>query len=1176
MPVVASWEENKTFSFTHSGFPLSIPSGNADLSEFMVVKPNWDNSDYYKYDGSGGWVYKTNVSPGGNWGAVVNNFPYWDGKWWVCLGWPPKFRYSSDLVTWTLIDHCPDLGTGGYWPVQAYWATTSTLYYCTRYYSGGSKYKLYSIASSGPPYSPSVVQDPWPTAGYGGGRTPIPDAKTIIDGSGNKRYVMFGFTPNIYVNYSAANDITNMTEVDISSQVTALGHSQGGYPIADLGNNNRFYWVAESTYPNVYLFSMDWSGSWVRHCLISNEGSWFTAGMWWWNSTLWVAGQEGTNFYMGYWVPGGLPTDTGAITWVNAGNPSDPTWYDSNASVNRFFHDSTYLRAINGRISGGARYDIYAEVVIYAPPIVYDMDPDRGDVDVIVTTGLFFKIRDDMFGHARNTMQLTINNVPVVANGLLSGGWALRALPMIYDVWNNNDSSGRANWASFDTSMEDSVYYDDFADTYGDWDLEYNDNERSRRWNRYVSGSGTITKVSGGVRFQITGIGVITYLKMAGTDIGSQVYGGGHFVHLIGDFDVQAMFAIDTINPVSTSIFCMKLTTGDHDVSQQIHIERYRDASTGGFRCIQGQPVVYPWAFDWSGGYIQASSTLSGGLRVQRTGSTVDVYYNEGTGWNLLHSYTGATTGSLMWWLGAFTHSTSNDFIVDCTSVNLSVGTTDKNRDIGYNFIPPSSSFKQGSTQIPEITVGNYRDSYLTNWAWRFEVAAGTPYFQNPSPSNINNAVANTDIYFELRMDDGGIDGNSIDVELERYSITYSGICDFSEGYTEDALIDGVAQSGYSASYGTVNNDRILLDRFLGVTIDTVARWDLSGATVGLWTQNNGLFFDSNGETGASKVSSYRKGMIQGDFDVLIDFEITDWASSVGNNYIMLQVADPGGDYVRVGRYRSGGTDVYRSDKNGSSNITQVNTSLLTDLHFRLKRSGSNITAWYYDSSNYEWVQLGSNVSLSSNDLNIEIECSAASAGDDVEATIQRVEVLSGSGTWPGGLNVTISVDDLYDAEEGIKVNVSASSWSGGSLDDTFEFAIAEDQGNLPHIKFSYPADSALYTVRIEYGVDVKAPNLKVTKQIRQSETAGGVFQFRDIGVDYEEDMIELEVKFVTCSEASAFRDFFMNKVRGKSRIFKYKNYVTNVEENVRLLDDSISTGDGGDGYAFKILMRKE
>ncbi len=126
-----------------------------------------------------------------------------------------------------------------------------------------------------------------------------------------------------------------------------------------------------------------------------------------------------------------------------------------------------------------------------------------------------------------------------------------------------------------------------------------------------------------------------------------------------------------------------------------------------------------------------------------------------------------------------------------------------------------------------------------------------------------------------------------------------------------------------------------------------------------------------------------------------------------------------------------------------------------------------------------------------------------------------------------------------------------------------------------PNIEFFYPADVPVNYVRIYHGINNNVSNRRIRKTIKMGVSAGGVYSFRDVG--YEDELIKLDIVLATKIEAQRFTNFFKNIVKGSANVFYYRNNFTGQESIVRLMENTLSMGEGeGHPYSFSLLMRKE
>lgn len=126
-----------------------------------------------------------------------------------------------------------------------------------------------------------------------------------------------------------------------------------------------------------------------------------------------------------------------------------------------------------------------------------------------------------------------------------------------------------------------------------------------------------------------------------------------------------------------------------------------------------------------------------------------------------------------------------------------------------------------------------------------------------------------------------------------------------------------------------------------------------------------------------------------------------------------------------------------------------------------------------------------------------------------------------------------------------------------------------------PNIEFFYPVDVPAYYVRIYHGINNNTPNRLIIKTVGMGISAGGVYNFRDVG--YDDERIKLDIVLATKEEAKGFTSFFKDIVRGSANIFYYRNNFTGQESAVRFMNNTLVMGESeGHPYSFSVLMRKE
>jgi len=864
-------------------------------------------------------------------------------------------------------------------------------------------------------------------------------------------------------------------------------------------------------------------------------------------------------------------TSSSSSSTSSSSTSSSSTSVSSSSSSSSYSHSSSSTSSTSSSSSSH----------ISSHPDVYLKDPVNATTQVAIDDEVEFKVTDTVFGTARNTFNVTQNSNEVITEGLLQNGWTLYAKPELFDVLGNNISAGKCNWGSF-TGLADSVrYYDDFSDNEVDWDADLSDEEKSRRWSRWIVGPNTtITHddPNDAIDFYInSGIDEYGYMFMSGEAIGSSDGTGGHQVRLSGDFDLQFLFDVVSRHGSGKdgSAFSVYLTKEINPLADKIMLARYytpSQATVDGFVSAQGAPVGHP--LDLLGDDAQTPGTLTNlGFKFVRSGSDITTFYtiNNGSNWLPLGTYIGWGNDDLYCWIGNFTWGTGDENRVRLRFMEMVTGATDKTRDISYNLIPPSD-LDAGKLYLFDFYGENYRGGYEPNHTWWFYTAPGTIVVDNQTPLvNADGVSPDTDIDFDLSIPNDGINMGYLDVQ-----VNIEEECNQVQNY-EDVIIKSVAQTGYSVSYTYSDLTRLLVDRFEGPTIDTFTRWGSIGS-IGTWSQDDTLNYDSGSDTGESKLSVDTKGVIQGDFDIIMDGLIAQWPST--DAYVALEI-DDGVKKIQVGRVTGAAKDAWRCDKQDTpggftTDVHEENTSELLISGVRLRRldGSSNVECSYLVSSpHYQWKVLGV-IPFSVDDVKVGLVGYNSNSGDPVEVDFYSVEVLKGTGTFAGKVTVSINPDSAFPEGSLPSPKVTVRSWAGSRLNNYVWPFWIQDLTD-PNIKFWYPAVNPTDQLKIDHGTDALVPNLQVTKFTRRNETAAGYLRVRNVG--YTEEKINLSVLLATKCEIENFKSFFFDVIKGKSRIFHYKNYVTGDEADVRLLSDMIPIqSDGGDPYSFRMTMRKE
>ena len=824
-------------------------------------------------------------------------------------------------------------------------------------------------------------------------------------------------------------------------------------------------------------------------------------------------------------------------------------------------------------------------------PVISDISPNSnaffiGIDRVEVDSDIYFKITDLIYGSARNTFSLTINGTEIIDKGLLSLLWGLNAVPTLLDQLGNDISLDKCNWGSFDGSTESSKIKDDFSDDNPDWNDIVNINDNSRRWYKWIRGDSTfitLDTVNNVVNFDInSAVNNTGYLILAGSGVGVESGYGGKDVALEGDFSIEVLFDIVTWDSpqVDAGAFALKLCKTNLEFAEQLHVERFNEPTGAGdgFGCVIGQPVDQPGNWDWlnipteNKNIISNSLLVDLGFKVTRIDADVlvEYTYDNGASWLLLDEYIDWYSGSLYIRLGAMVWSGCNRLEVNLKSFILESGVTNKPRDITYN-LTHTNDFKEGAIQVLEASIENYNGELLSNQAWWFYTQPVTPFIQNQDPPDgLLGVPVNSSVYFELGAQDSGINMSLLSVLLTKYTNT-----DIL-GVDSYVIYEGAVQTGYTVNFTYVELNRTLQDIFQGSLIDFRARWgSITGNTNG-WSQDNTLFYDSTGFAGTSVLSTTGKGQLTGDFDVILDVNLTKILPipGVANENSVCMTVNDGTNYIRVGRVRTTGNDSYRIDKNSVDNVTSIDTTQLTNLNFRLKRVGSVVYASYYTDTPYKhWESIGSGITLSTLPVDLELRVITASdiPSNNITAEFPLLEQIKGEGSFPGQVNIEVTPDDLFIGYTLPNPRITAYSWSGGLLETSYSFEI---KGILPHIEFSYPCYLPNKRVRIIHGIDEGAPNRKITKSVRRNETASGLVLARNIG--YASTKLGLNLILLSIEEVEAIRSFFRYVVKGKSLPFRYINYITGDEANVQFLNDNIDFKlNGGEPYSLDLLLKE-
>ena len=818
-------------------------------------------------------------------------------------------------------------------------------------------------------------------------------------------------------------------------------------------------------------------------------------------------------------------------------------------------------------------------------PHIQDEEP-QWDMLQSLTQQVYFETIGYDYGIAHNVFNLYLNSVLIIDAGVPQGGWALSALPAILDQYNADVSSGKTTWGSNTDITHNAIMKDVFDKVNGDWfESDYNEHLRHARWSRYrKTQDDNIAEIThddpnNAMDFEIKTGNSYTWVGVTPSGRGIENRGSllnvgdGHSVRISGDFQIIVYFDVVNWSTPAKNLFhsfYLKFTkTEDLFSSDQLHLERFYQitGSGDGFGSIIGSPLsLSPINFDLTSlvadkDYVvidPVTNLPNLGFRVTRSGSAITCEYSvdtnnpvptwtDMTGVGAGNPYSDWGSDDLYCYIGAEVYDIATNMNVKMTHFEMVSGNTDKPKDVAWNLVPPSD-YKSGALQLFDADVEDYDGVYMNNYSWWFYTIPIAPILSNVSPVNeVIDVALDTNVSFDLESTDWGINVAALNVTARRYNNTA-----YPLGYDEDVIRNGLARPNYIVSYVYGELNRVLKDDFKqGSEIDTYTRWGTVEDS-DKWTVNEKLTFNSASEVIETSVISGSKGKISGDFDIVLDGIITSMPTVAGDNFIALLI-DDGTKRVRVMRHAD--TDVHRwkMQKYSGSWSDQGTPVVTTDSDLtinglRLIRVGDIVYAYYLVDTEWqnasEWILLGSWDMGSALSVDIGITCAASNVSDDLNVDIILIEVLQGSGTFSGKVSVTINPDDNFESDAVSTISIDSYEWGNGHLtgeDGQFSFWCVEE--DTPHIKFWYPYDFPSSKLSINQGVDVLVPNLEQHFNMKKVESAAGAMSFRNIG--FEEQRIKLNVLFTSDEEATAFRDFFDNIIKGKSRLFYYKNYVT-------------------------------
>jgi hypothetical protein len=243
----------------------------------------------------------------------------------------------------------------------------------------------------------------WPTNDY----APVPGSRgeplancggSVLDSGQQVRYVCFDVVgAAVYMFYSAPDDPTDMTEVDISSYVRtdSLGSYMVGGPwliITSGPDVDSCYFIAwAKSDDRLHLFSLSFTtGSLTEHCYVlpntyPGPASIQCNGMTWWKNRIWIgfnyAGSVNYNASWGFWDSSEdvmVYPDWPTYPIATSGNNAEPKWYSNTNDTNMLWGDDSDLHITMGDdMSGSGRYDLTNPITVTGfenspPACVYD------------------------------------------------------------------------------------------------------------------------------------------------------------------------------------------------------------------------------------------------------------------------------------------------------------------------------------------------------------------------------------------------------------------------------------------------------------------------------------------------------------------------------------------------------------------------------------------------------------------------------------------------------------------------------------------------------------------------------------------------------------------------------------------------------------------------------------
>jgi hypothetical protein len=365
--------------------------------------------------------------------------------------------------------------------------------------------------------------------------------------------------------------------------------------------------------------------------------------------------------------------------------------------------------------------------------------------------------------------------------------------------------------------------------------------------------------------------------------------------------------------------------------------------------------------YDSTADSLTTNTTLysSGKFRLVRSGSTITAYYWTGLQWE----WEGSTSGHV------FSDSDSSDV----TSVR----------------IESHADFNSGC---------------VTDWD-NFVINSGTPVWDETShPNRKKIAVTKDDGITQIF---GDIE--QFDVPNEK-AVIWVSKADLSFSSSTDTEL-----------YLYYDSDQDSNDQFIGTAGEAIAG-TFSGDTFSgddgdfpdcsIWTPyddydtysqilNNKLNFAAS-EASFDAQAAYRANfLISGDFDIQFDFDITTLdLTSTSNNYIQLKIFNADA-FINFSRIR-GITNTGYAFEGTSDSWTSDYTYSGTEGKLRLTRSGSTLTGYYWNGSNWVWNSSTSGKvasTSSSADFHIAIWFKQET-GSDMDVNVDNFTITSGTVIW--------------------------------------------------------------------------------------------------------------------------------------------------------------------------------